>query len=65
MASQTPPRSWPVGEEDLGNGWTVVRYAYADGSAANVAVPTIDLPALDHAVIASYVKRRPPPPPKT
>lgn len=65
MGREAPPPSWLVEDEDLGGGLTRRRYAYADGSAANVVVPTAMLSTLDDPVIATWVKDRPPPPPKT
>lgn len=57
-----PPFSWPVSLTDGEDGTTVIRYAYRDGTAANVVVPTSRHGEYDHTTLARFVKEPPPPP---
>lgn len=63
-AQSPPPESWPVSIEPLEDGRTVIRYAYRDGTAANMVVPTNKHGEYDHAALAAMVKNPPPPPRK-
>lgn len=55
-----PPPSWTVETTDNGDGTFTVRYAYADGYAANVVVPAHRYDCLDHVLVAGLVRVPPP-----
>jgi hypothetical protein len=60
----TPPPSWPVSVAENGDGTVTVRYAYRDGTSANLVVKAKRDGEYDHALLAGFVKDRPPPPPR-
>lgn len=62
MAAPAPPPSWRVSEQENGDGTVTVRYAYPDGTAANVVIPAHRIGVPDDLTLASWVKRPPPPP---
>jgi hypothetical protein len=62
MAETGSPSSWVVETEELAGGQTRIRYAYLDGAAGEVLVPTITLGSVDHEQLASFVRKPPPGP---
>lgn len=62
MARPVPPPSWRVSETPNDDGTVTVRFAYSDGTAANMVIPAHGIGVPDDLTLAGWVKRPPPPP---